>query len=116
MSWFRPEVIISQMPEFNTCGKARPGVQPPRRSRRRGGFVRHRARRHQFIHNVETLKVRVRYPYSIVHRDKISATMGVRDRLRNLFRLLLLFTVLVAVALLSAITTIRLTIHGRQES
>lgn len=42
--------------------------------------------------------------------------MGVRDRLRNLFRLFLLFTVLVAVALLSAITTIRLTIHGRQES
>ena len=42
--------------------------------------------------------------------------MSVRDRLRNLFRLFLLFTVLVAVALLSAITTIRLTIHGRQES
>jgi serine/threonine-protein kinase len=42
--------------------------------------------------------------------------MGVRDRLRSLFRLFLLFTVLVAVALLSAITTIRLTIHGRQES
>src|ERR1019366_2380213 len=42
--------------------------------------------------------------------------MSVRDRVRNLFRLFLLFTVLVAVALLSAITTIRLTIHGRQES
>ena len=42
--------------------------------------------------------------------------MGVRNRLRNLFRLFLLFTVLVAVALLSAITTIRLTIHGRQEN
>ena len=42
--------------------------------------------------------------------------MSVRDRLRNLFRLFLLFTVLVAVALLSAITTIRLTIHGRQEN
>jgi serine/threonine-protein kinase len=42
--------------------------------------------------------------------------MGVRDRLRSLFRLFLLFTVLVAVALLSAITTIRLTIHGRQEN
>ena len=42
--------------------------------------------------------------------------MGVRNRLRSLFRLFLLFTVLVAVALLSAITTIRLTIHGRQES
>jgi eukaryotic-like serine/threonine-protein kinase len=42
--------------------------------------------------------------------------MSVRDRLRSLFRLFLLFTVLVAVALLTAITTIRLTIHGRQES
>jgi serine/threonine-protein kinase len=42
--------------------------------------------------------------------------MSVRDRLRSLFRLFLLFTVLVAVALLSAITTIRLTIHGRQEN
>jgi serine/threonine-protein kinase len=42
--------------------------------------------------------------------------MGVRDRLRSLFRLFLLFTVLVAVGLLSAITTIRLTIHGRQEN
>jgi serine/threonine-protein kinase len=42
--------------------------------------------------------------------------MSMADRLRSLFRLFLLFTVLVAVALLSAITTIRLTIHGRQES
>jgi eukaryotic-like serine/threonine-protein kinase len=42
--------------------------------------------------------------------------MSVRNRLRSLFRLFLLFTVLVAVALLSAITTIRLTIHGRQET
>jgi serine/threonine-protein kinase len=42
--------------------------------------------------------------------------MSVRSRLRSLFRLFLLFTVLVAVALLSAITTIRLTIHGRQEN
>jgi len=42
--------------------------------------------------------------------------MGVRNRLRSLFRLFLLFTVLVAVALLSAITTVRLTIHGRQEN
>ena len=40
--------------------------------------------------------------------------MGVGNRLRSIFRLFLLFTVLVAVALLSAITTIRLTIHGRQ--
>jgi len=42
--------------------------------------------------------------------------MSVRDRLRALFRLFLLFTVLVAVALISAITTIRLTIRGRQET
>ncbi len=42
--------------------------------------------------------------------------MGVANRVRSLFRLFLLFTVLVAVALLSAITTIRLTIHGRQEN
>jgi len=42
--------------------------------------------------------------------------MSMGNRLRSLFRLFLLFTVLVAVALLSAITTIRLTIHGRQES
>ncbi len=42
--------------------------------------------------------------------------MSVRDRLRSVFRLFLLFTVLVAVALVSAITTIRLTIRGRQES
>jgi len=42
--------------------------------------------------------------------------MGVGNRLRSLFRLFLLFTVLIAVALLSAITTVRLTIHGRQEN
>jgi beta-lactam-binding protein with PASTA domain len=42
--------------------------------------------------------------------------MGVANRLRSLFRLFLLLTVLVAVALLSAITTIRLAIHGRQEN
>lgn len=42
--------------------------------------------------------------------------MGARARIRTLFRLFLLFTVLVAVALLSAITTIRLTIHGNQET
>lgn len=42
--------------------------------------------------------------------------MSLRDRLRSVFRLFLLFTVLVAVALVSAITTIRLSIHGRQES
>ncbi len=45
-----------------------------------------------------------------------SPTMSVGDRLRSLFRFFLLFTVLVAVGLLSAITTIRLTIHGRQEN
>lgn len=42
--------------------------------------------------------------------------MGIRDRIVTLFRLFLLFTVLVAVALISAITTIRLTIHGHQET
>jgi eukaryotic-like serine/threonine-protein kinase len=42
--------------------------------------------------------------------------MSVANRLRSLFRLFLLFTVLIAVALISAITTIRLTIHGRQEN
>ena len=45
-----------------------------------------------------------------------SRPMGVRNRLRSLFRLFLLFTVLVGVALVSAITTIRFTIHGRQEN
>jgi len=42
--------------------------------------------------------------------------MSMPNRLRSLFRLFLLFTVLLAVALLSAITTVRLTIHGRQEN
>jgi eukaryotic-like serine/threonine-protein kinase len=42
--------------------------------------------------------------------------MGVSNRLRSLFRIFLLLTVLMAVALVSAITTIRLTIHGRQEN
>ena len=42
--------------------------------------------------------------------------MSVGERILSLFRLFLLFTVLVAVALISAITTIRLTIHGRQET
>ena len=46
-------------------------IQEGWRSERRGGFDRFRARRHQFIHNVETLKARVGYPYSTVHRDKI---------------------------------------------
>jgi serine/threonine-protein kinase len=40
--------------------------------------------------------------------------MGLRDRIRALFRLFLLFTVLVAVGLVSAITTIRVTIRGRE--
>jgi len=42
--------------------------------------------------------------------------MSVRDRILTLFRLLLLFTVLLAVALISAITTIRFTIRGHQET
>src|SRR5437870_5114516 len=42
--------------------------------------------------------------------------MSVGERILSLFRLFLLFTVLVAVALISAITTIRLTIHGHQET
>jgi len=42
--------------------------------------------------------------------------MSLRDRIRTLFRLFLLFTVLVAVAMISAITTIRLSIRGRQET
>jgi beta-lactam-binding protein with PASTA domain len=42
--------------------------------------------------------------------------MALRDRIRKLLRLFLLFTVLVAIALVSAITTIRLSIRGRQES
>jgi serine/threonine-protein kinase len=46
----------------------------------------------------------------------IVVAMSFASRLRSLFRLFFLFTVLVAVALLSAITTIRLTIHGHQET
>lgn len=42
--------------------------------------------------------------------------MSLRERIRTLFRLFMLFTVLVAVALISAITTIRLSIHGRQQT
>ncbi len=42
--------------------------------------------------------------------------MGARERIGKLFRLFLLFTVLVAVALISAITTIRVTIRGHQET
>jgi beta-lactam-binding protein with PASTA domain len=42
--------------------------------------------------------------------------MTLRAQIRRLFRLFLLFTVLVAVALISAITTIRFTIHGHQET
>lgn len=40
--------------------------------------------------------------------------MSLGERIRTVFRLFALLTVLVAVAMLSAITTIRLTIHGRQ--
>jgi len=42
--------------------------------------------------------------------------MGLASQIKTLFRLFLLFTVLVAVAMISAITTIRLTIHGHQET
>jgi eukaryotic-like serine/threonine-protein kinase len=42
--------------------------------------------------------------------------MGVGDRLRAVFRLFLLLSVLAAVAVVSAITTIRIAIHGRQEN
>jgi serine/threonine-protein kinase len=40
--------------------------------------------------------------------------MGLRERIRALFRLFLLFTVLVAVALISAITTIRVVLRSNQ--
>jgi serine/threonine-protein kinase len=42
--------------------------------------------------------------------------MSLRNRIRTLFRLFLLSTVLVTVALVSAIMTIRLTIRGHQET
>jgi serine/threonine-protein kinase len=42
--------------------------------------------------------------------------MSLRGRIRSLFRLFLLFTVLVTVALVSAIMTIRFTIRGHQET
>jgi len=42
--------------------------------------------------------------------------MSLSGRLRTLFRMFLLFTVLAAVALISAITTIRLSIRGHQET
>lgn len=42
--------------------------------------------------------------------------MTLRAQIGKLFRLFLLLTVLVAVALISAITTIRFTIHGHQET
>jgi len=42
--------------------------------------------------------------------------MSIRERIGTLFRLFLLTTVLGTVALLSAITTIRITIHGHQET
>jgi beta-lactam-binding protein with PASTA domain len=52
----------------------------------------------------------------IIHSSSFIIIFGMsfRDRLRTLFRLFALFTVMVAVALASAITTIRLTIHGHQ--
>lgn len=42
--------------------------------------------------------------------------MGVRDRIRTFLRLFFLFAVLVTIALVSALTTIRLTIRGHQET
>ena len=42
--------------------------------------------------------------------------MGFASQIKTLFRMFLLFTVLVAAALVSAITTIRLTVHGHQET
>ena len=42
--------------------------------------------------------------------------MSFRERIRSVFRLFLLLTVLVTVALVSAIMTIRLTILGHQET
>ncbi len=42
--------------------------------------------------------------------------MGLRERIGTLFRIFLLFTVLVAVALISFITTVRFTIQGHQET
>jgi beta-lactam-binding protein with PASTA domain len=42
--------------------------------------------------------------------------MEVGRRVRTIFRLLFLFAVLMTVAVVSAITTIRLTVHGRQET
>jgi len=42
--------------------------------------------------------------------------MGVASQIKTLFRIFLLFTVLVAVALVTAITVIRFTIHGHQET
>jgi len=42
--------------------------------------------------------------------------MSLRERIRTIFRLFLLLTVLVTAALVSAITTIRLTIRGHQET
>jgi eukaryotic-like serine/threonine-protein kinase len=40
--------------------------------------------------------------------------MGVRERIRTIFRLFLLFTVLASIALISFLTTVRFTIRGRQ--
>jgi beta-lactam-binding protein with PASTA domain len=50
-------------------------------------------------------------------RDKMPfLPMSLRSRIRTLFRLFLLLAVLMAVALISAVTTIRLTIRGHQET
>ena len=59
------------------------------------------------------------YDIKVPHTEcmiKLGASMTLRERIRTLFRLFLLSTVLVTVALLSAIMTIRLTIRGHQET
>ena len=46
----------------------------------------------------------------------ITGKMKISGPVRTLFRLVFLFAVLLTVAVVSAITTIRLTVHGRQET
>jgi len=53
---------------------------------------------------------------SFILQNSFRTAMTLRAQIRKLFRLFLLFTVLVAIALISAITTIRFTIHGHQEN
>jgi beta-lactam-binding protein with PASTA domain len=53
---------------------------------------------------------------SFLLQNSYATVMTLRAQIRKLFRLFLLFTVLVTVALVSAVTTIRFTIHGHQET